>query len=120
MRNTIFLMIFSMLVCLTGLIDSAFAETADKNYKLYCSQCHGVKGNGAGINKSDMQVAPRNHTNTAEMAKLKDSDIFNAIAQGGTAVGKSTLMPPWNGLMNDTEIKEMVAYLRELCNCKGE
>ncbi len=85
-----------------------------------CAQCHGVRGNGAGINKADMPVAPRKHTNTAEMARLKDSDLYDAISQGGIAVGKSTLMPPWSGIMTDTEIKEMVAYLRELCHCKGE
>ncbi|MEK6589164.1 MAG: c-type cytochrome [Nitrospinota bacterium] len=107
-------------MALGGLSPDLLAETAKANYSLYCAQCHGVRGNGAGINKADMPVAPRNHTDTAGMARLKDSDIYNAISQGGAAVGKSTLMPPWSAIMTDTEIKEMVAYLRELCNCKGE
>ena len=119
-RKIIISTLLIMFLALTGMVPNLFAEAAKENYKLYCAQCHGVKGNGAGINKADMSVAPRNHTSTAEMSRLKDSDIYDAIASGGTAVGKSTLMPPWSGVMTDTEIKEMVAYLRELCNCKNE
>ena len=110
----------TLFMAITGATSNLFAEAARENYKLYCAQCHGVKGNGAGINKADMSVAPRNHTSSVEMSRLKDSDIYDAISQGGTAVGKSNLMPPWNGVMTDTEIKEMVAYLRELCNCKNQ
>ena len=119
-RKIIISAVVTIFFVLTVMAPNLFAEAAKDNYKLYCAQCHGVRGNGAGINKADMSVAPRNHTSTAEMSRLKDSDIYDAIASGGTAVGKSTLMPPWSGVMTDTEIKEMVAYLRELCNCKNE
>lgn len=119
-RTIILSAILSIFMAFSGRSQDVFGETSGDNYKLYCAQCHGLKGNGSGINKADMSVAPRNHTDTIEMSKLKDSDLYEAIAHGGTAVGKSTLMPPWNGVMTDAEIKEMVAYLRELCHCKGE
>ena len=112
--------ILSIFTAFAGRGTDVFGETSGDNYKLYCAQCHGLKGNGSGVNKADMSVAPRNHTDTIEMSRLKDSDIYEAIAHGGTAVGKSTLMPPWHGVMTDAEIREMVAYLRELCHCKGE
>lgn len=104
---------------LLGAAAIASAETSEMNYKLYCSQCHGLNANGMGVNKADLPVAPRDHTNTSEMAKLKDSDMYNAIASGGGAVGKSTLMPGWKGVFSEEELKEMVSYLRKLCDCKG-
>lgn len=119
-NKVILLVLLCMSFFSTGFVTVVFAETAEDNYQLYCAQCHGIKGNGNGINVSDMQVAPRNHTDTAEMSKLSNSDLYDAIAQGGTAVGKSTLMPPWDGLMTDVEMKEMVAYLRDLCKCNGQ
>lgn len=102
---------------LAGMVSGKAIESANDNYKLYCSQCHGLKGNGTGVNKVDMPVQPRDHTNSNEMNKLKDTDIYNAIAQGGSAVGKSAFMPPWQGVLTDKEIRELVTYLRTLCDC---
>jgi cytochrome c oxidase cbb3-type subunit 3 len=31
-------------------------ETATDNYKAYCVQCHGMAGNGKGVNIRDMSV----------------------------------------------------------------
>lgn len=111
--------LFTIFLAVAG-IRSAWAENPESNYRLYCAQCHGLKGNGSGINRADMSATPRDHTNRAEMPKLKDKDLYLAIEQGGVAVGKSTLMPAWRGVLTDTEIKEIVAYLRKLCNCSEE
>lgn len=118
-RKIIMLIILITVIGFKGQISISFAETAEDNYKLYCAQCHGLKGNGNGINKADMATTPRDHT-SLEMAKLKDSDMYYAISQGGAAVSKSTLMPAWNSIFTDEEIKDMIKYLRKLCNCKGE
>jgi mono/diheme cytochrome c family protein len=96
----------------------AKAASPEENYKWYCAQCHGLKGSGDGINAtSEMPVSPRNHTDPVEMAKLSDDDIYFATKDGGKSVGKSALMPPWGDTLSDPEIKEMVQYLRKLCNC---
>lgn len=94
------------------------ASTADV-YRLYCSQCHGTRGTGAGINSASLTVQPRDHTSAADMGKLSDADLLKAIRDGGVAVGKSPQMPPFGGALADGEIKALVAYLRELCRCKG-
>ncbi|MEK6682611.1 MAG: cytochrome c [Nitrospirota bacterium] len=100
-------------------INQAFAVNAEENYKWYCSQCHGLTGKGDGINATkDQPVNPRNHTDTKEMAKLSASDVENVIRDGGAATSKSTMMPPFGKTMTDAEIKELVAYLSKLCNCK--
>ncbi len=105
-------------IILTGM-NQAFAVSAEENYKWYCSQCHGLTGKGDGVNATnDQPVNPKNHTDTAEMAKLSVSDVENVIRDGGAATSKSTMMPPWGKSMTDAEIKELVAYLSKLCNCK--
>lgn len=98
------------------------AGTADDNYRLYCAQCHGTQGNGGGINNTagGLAVSPRNHTSAGEMSKLSDKEIRLAIAEGGDAVSKSELMPPWGGVLTDQEIDEMVVFLRTLCKCQGK
>jgi mono/diheme cytochrome c family protein len=95
------------------------AETVEQNYRLYCVQCHGSTGTGQGVNQTagGLAVSPRDHTSAAEMSKLTDAEIQLAIAKGGDAVQKSELMPPWDGVLDATQIDEMVAYLRKLCNC---
>jgi len=85
---------------------------AVKLYNLYCVQCHGVNRDGNGINSRDMAVKPRDHTDSKAMGDTPDDVLFKAIKGGGLAVGKSVLMPTWGGVINDDEIKEMVAYLR--------
>lgn len=96
----------------------SYAVTAEENYKWYCSQCHGFTGKGDGINVTkDMAVTPRNHASAADMSKLTDTDITNAIADGGPANSKSPLMPPFGKTLTTEEIKDLVTYLRKLCNC---
>lgn len=85
---------------------------AMKLYNVYCVQCHGVNRNGNGVNSRDMAVKPRDHTDTKAMGDTPDDLLFKAIKGGGLAVGKSVLMPRWEGVLTDDEIKEMVVYLR--------
>jgi len=88
-------------------------------YQVHCSQCHGVRGNGKGINAPFLFVAPRDHTSADEMSRLTDQDIFTAIKSGGTAVGKSALMPSWAGTIADDDIRLLVGYVRSLSARSG-
>jgi len=109
---------FAIVMTLTLGKGLSFAVTAEENYKWYCSQCHGLTGKGDGINVTkDMAVTPRNHSDPKEMSKLSDVDITNAITEGGPANSKSPLMPPFGKTMTAQEIKDMVVYIRKLCNC---
>jgi cytochrome c oxidase cbb3-type subunit 3 len=95
------------------------AETGKDIYRTYCWQCHGSQGNGKGINAGDnMSVQPRDHTDAKYMSGRSDDDLFKAIKEGGPAVNKSVLMPPWGEVLTDEEIHAVVDYLRELCRCK--
>lgn len=84
-------------------------------YGVYCTQCHGLEGDGRGINTRDMAVQPRDHTDTGEMSARTDDDLFKAIQGGGKAVNKSVLMPAWGGNLSEEDIRALVAHLRALC-----
>jgi len=93
------------------------AESAADNYRTYCVQCHGLDGNGKGINIRDMTVQPRDHTDAKAMSGRSDDMIFKVIKEGGPSIDKSVLMPPWGDTLSDDEIKALVAHLRKLCKC---
>ncbi len=109
-----------LLVVITAPAGS-YAESAKENYRLYCVQCHGTRGNGEGINQTagGLAVSPRDHSDAKQMGKLTDEEIRLAIAEGGDAVEKSELMPAWGGVLSKKEIEGLVLYLRELCKCEG-
>ncbi len=93
-------------------------ETAEDNYRTYCMQCHGMDGNGKGVNIRDMSVQPRDHTDAKAMSARSDDTLFKVIKEGGPSIDKSVLMPPWGDTLSDDEIKDMIPHLRKLCNCK--
>ena len=95
-------------------------ESVAQNYRTYCMQCHSIAGSGAGINARDMAVPARNHTDGKYMEARTDAELFKVIKEGGLAINKSALMPPWGGTLSDSEIKAMVKHIRKLCKCKYE
>lgn len=97
---------------------SAAADTAKDNYEAYCVQCHGLQGNGMGVNVRDMSVQPRDHSDAKAMGGRSDEELFKVIKEGGLAISKSVLMPAWKDTLSDTEINDLVGYLRHLCTCK--
>jgi cytochrome c oxidase cbb3-type subunit 3 len=98
-------------------MSASAAEKAADNYRTYCTQCHGMQGNGKGINVRDMSVQPRDHTDAKEMSARSDDDLYKVIKDGGVAINKSVLMPPWGDIFSDEEIRGLVAHLREMCQC---
>lgn len=100
---------------------SAVAAEVEQNFKFYCAQCHGEGGKGDGPNVTPtMPVTPRNFANKEEMNKLTDADIVSVIMEGGPALSKSPIMPPWSQTLTKEEAEAMVAHLRKLCDCKGK
>lgn len=95
------------------------ADDAELLYRTYCTACHGLAGNGKGLNVPALAVQPRDHTDAREMGTRSDEDLFTAIAGGGPAVGKSVLMPPWRALFSDDQIHGLVSHLRKLSHTEG-
>lgn len=105
--------------CLLGLAGAAAAEDDAKRgealYQVYCTQCHGTRGNGGGVNAAHMAVMPRDHTDRGEMSARTDEELFKVIKHGGKSINKSVLMPAWGRNLGDDDIHALVAHLRNLC-----
>ncbi|MFQ5672139.1 MAG: c-type cytochrome [Nitrospinales bacterium] len=90
-----------------------------ETYQWYCTQCHGVKGKGDGINAPWVTVPPRNHTKADYLETRSDRELFETIKFGGLAMGRAPCMPAWGHTLDDDMIHSLVRYIRELCHCEA-
>jgi cytochrome c oxidase cbb3-type subunit 3 len=107
--------------CLAALAGAVHAQDGARRgallYQVYCIQCHGVAGDGKGVNAAFMAVMPRDHTDTKEMSARTDEELFKVVKLGGKSINKSVLMPAWDRNLSDDDIHALVGHLRQLC-CK--
>ena len=83
---------------------SAVAQDAAATYKAKCAMCHGPDGKGSPMG---VKMGARDFT-SADVQKQTDAQLTEAIAKGK---GK---MPAYDGKLKDTDIKDLVAYIRGL------
>lgn len=83
-------------------------------YGTYCASCHGPKGAGDGPISASMNPRPANHSDHVYMASLSDAHLYKVISQGGASVGKSPMMAPWGGVINEQGIRDLIAFIRQL------
>lgn len=83
-------------------------------YVVYCATCHGPSGKGDGPAAAGLQPPPADHTNAAYIGTLSDAHVYTVIAKGAAAVGKSPLMVPWGAVLSDPQIRDVLAYIRQL------
>ena len=96
-------------VCAAALVPAAVhpvsAQDAAAPYKSRCQVCHGAEGKGDGPAGQKMG-APDFHS--PAVAKAPDSELFQTIKQG------KNKMPRYEGKLTDTEINQLVGYIRSL------
>jgi len=90
------------------------ASRGAQQYALLCASCHGAGGAGDGPVSAGLNPKPTAHTDAAYMGSLSDEHLFTVVKEGGGAVGKSVLMAPWGGSLNDGQIWDVVAHMRTL------
>ena len=97
-------------------VEAADAVVGRKIAVERCAKCHGPggQGDGAGLQKLDVDVKPVDWTDRGLMAKLTDDHIATIIRDGGKAVGKSKVMPTYRDKLSDAQIADLVAYIRSL------
>lgn len=101
MSSGITLLTLAVATTVTALAQSSGADT----YKAKCAMCHGADGLAATPTGKAMKVPP---FNAPEVAKMSDADLIAATKNGK---GK---MPAYAGKLTDTQIKDVVAYVRTL------
>jgi mono/diheme cytochrome c family protein len=83
---------------------SAVAQDAAATYKAKCAMCHGADGKGS---PTGIKMGARDFT-SADVQKETDAQLAAIIDKGK---GK---MPAYDGKLKDTEITDLVTYIRGL------
>lgn len=78
----------------------AVAQDAAGTYKAKCAMCHGADGKGGKMGTRDFA--------SEDVKKETDAQLTEIITKGK---GK---MPSYDGKLKDTEIKDLVTYIRSL------
>ena len=121
MRKTI-LFFLMMIFVFTIAVDAAQRgnqENGRRIYQSFCSQCHGVKGNGTGRKGTALGTKPADHTDKEAMSKRTDAELYGIIWYGGKSTGLSELMPSWRNALKEDEVWDIISYMRVLCECNG-
>ncbi len=79
-----------------------------------CSGCHGEAGKGDGAMGAALNPKPKDLSDKAYNASLKNDYLAKIIKGGGQAVGKSPMMPSVGSTLKDTEVADLIAYIRSL------
>jgi cytochrome c oxidase cbb3-type subunit III len=90
--------------------DPAARARGKVTYMTYCVLCHGERGDGHGVRRSNLSSAPRDFTDPTWLKRTTPSSTFLAIKDGVA----ETPMPAWRGALDDAAIWDVVAYVRSL------
>lgn len=90
------------------------APKAPEKFMTFCVPCHGPAGMGDGAAAAALNPKPRNLTDGNYMNARTDAQLTNVIKNGSAAEKLSPLMTGYGSMLNEKEIKEMVAYIRSL------
>lgn len=112
------LKVLAMAVALAAVPTLASADgSAEKGktvFTQFCATCHGNAGKGDGPAAAALNPKPRDLTDKAYLSGLKDDYLAKVIKNGGAAVGKSALMPPWAASLKDGDVADVIAHIRAL------
>ncbi|MGA9304445.1 MAG: cytochrome c [Candidatus Sulfotelmatobacter sp.] len=98
--------ILALVLAVVVLAPSAVrAQNAAATYKAKCAGCHGADGKGSTAPGKALGV---HDFSSDEVTKMSDTDLITIVTAG------KNKMPAYGKSLKDPEIKDLVAYVREL------
>jgi mono/diheme cytochrome c family protein len=99
-------------------LPGSYAQAGDPSkgkeiFTTQCAACHGNSAKGDGPTATAMGMKLPDLSNKAYLDKLGDQHLKKVIREGGAAVGKSPMMPPF-GSLGDKDVEDVIAYIRSL------
>src|SRR5262249_23082270 len=88
------------------------APTAARLYLGLCATCHGADGQGSW-RAALFLVRPGKFSAPAAIDGRSDQYLFDLIKNGGAPIGRPG-MPAFGSTLTDSDIRELVAYVRGL------
>ena len=87
---------------------------AQSLYAVNCARCHGITGKADGPDSKALGEYVPDLTNPNFQAYFSDAAIIQVIAKGGEGIGRSPMMPPWEGVLTPAEIVAMKDHVRRM------
>ena len=80
----------------------------------YCVWCHADATPAGPSNRSNLTPVPPLLDDGATLNSESDEYLQNIITLGGSAVGKSAMMPPYGRTLSADEIRSVIAFTRAI------
>jgi cytochrome c6 len=98
-----------LLMFVLALLLPAFSVAADTGPDLFatkCASCHAKDGSGNTAMGKNLKVRD---LGSADVQKMPDKDLKDIVSKG-----KPPKMPAYGGKLNDTQINDLVKFIRSL------
>ncbi|MBZ5552668.1 MAG: cytochrome c [Acidobacteriia bacterium] len=95
------------------LIPLSFEQSQGKRvFYERCVWCHAETTPAGPSNRSNVSPTPSLINDGSILNPLSDEFLRNIITLGGSAMGRSAMMPPWGRTLSQEEIHGVIAYIR--------
>jgi cytochrome c5 len=99
----------------TKLVNLGYRESQGKRvFYLYCVWCHADATPAGPSNRSNVTPTPPLMNDGDKLNAESDEFMQNIITLGGSALGKSAMMPPYGKTLSPEEIKAVIAFTRAI------
>jgi len=97
------------------LIKLGYQESQGKRvFYQYCVWCHADATPAGPSNRSNLTPVPPLMNEGEKLNAESDEFLQNMITLGGSALGKSAMMPPYGKTLSGEEIKAVIAFTRAI------
>jgi mono/diheme cytochrome c family protein len=79
-----------------------------------CVWCHADATPAGPSNRSNLTPNPPLFNDGTTLNDASDEFMQNIITLGGSAMGKSAMMPPWGRTLTQNEVRAVIAYARAI------
>jgi glucose/arabinose dehydrogenase len=79
-----------------------------------CARCHSNTGDGKGPDSKLFNITIADFSQPDYRQKRSTTDLLNIIKKGGGANDLSPYMPPWQFVLSENELNDLVLYIQSL------
>lgn len=99
----------------TKIVKLGYQESQGKRiFYQYCVWCHADASPAGPSNRSNLTPVPPVLNDGEKLNQESDEFMQNIITLGGSALGKSAMMPPYGKTLSADEIKAVIAFTRAI------
>jgi len=99
----------------TKIVSLSYQEAQGKRiFYQYCVWCHADATPAGPSNRSNLNPVPPLLNDGATLNSESDEYVQNIITLGGSAMGKSAMMPPYGRTLSVEEIRSVIAFTRAI------